>query len=187
MVCFFAFSLVACGDESDGDSSASQSTESVSQNEESSEAAESSEPVEDSSGLVEDKSESSVDSFEEDPIDANVLQFKNHLGETVINAGDVESATATYLSNEQGEPECVVVLVFTEEGAEKFAEATKEAAKSQTGIGIYVDGILISEPTVSSEYSETGITDGEAIISGEFETFDQADSFCDIINSAING
>jgi preprotein translocase subunit SecD len=63
-----------------------------------------------------------------------------------------------------GEP--VVQLEFDAEGAKMFAQLTKENAGGT--IPIYVDGELISEPTVSMKFAQSGITGGTAIISGNF-------------------
>jgi preprotein translocase subunit SecD len=60
----------------------------------------------------------------------------------------------------------VISLEFDSEGGKLFAELTKENAGGT--IPIYVDGELISEPSVSTEYAQTGITGGQAIISGSF-------------------
>ena len=135
---------------------------------------------------MESEIESSVESSEvKEPADTNVLQFKNHLGEVVLDATHIESATANYYMNKSYETEPMVILVFTEEGSKLFAEATKIAAANGKPIGIYVDGVLISEPKVSAEYAETGITDGEAIISGDFADFESAEELSNAINRAI--
>jgi protein-export membrane protein SecD len=60
----------------------------------------------------------------------------------------------------------IVALQFDEEGAELFAELTKNNAGRS--IPIFVDGIMISDPTVDLEYAKTGITGGKAVISGKF-------------------
>ncbi len=148
---------------------------------ESTESAES--EIESSVEEIESSLESSV---AEKTVDADIVQFKNHLGEVVLDANDIKSASATYYTVETGEVEVAVSLIFTDDGARKFQTATYVAAKTQNSIGIYVNGELISDPTVSEEYAQTGITGGEALISGDFEDFEQAQELSDLINSAIN-
>ena len=61
-----------------------------------------------------------------------------------------------------------VVLRFTSEGGQKFAELTKNLAGTRRSIGIFLDNKLLSAPTVSVEFAETGITGGNAVIQGRF-------------------
>ncbi|MCW6036130.1 protein translocase subunit SecD [Spirulina subsalsa FACHB-351] len=61
-----------------------------------------------------------------------------------------------------------VNIVFDGEGGNKFAELTKSVAGTGRGLGIFLDDVLISAPTVSIEYAETGITGGRAQITGNF-------------------
>ena len=69
-------------------------------------------------------------------------------------------------------PQNYVKLTLTSEAASVFTEATKEAAsKAEDGnnyIDIQLDGESVSKPYVSSEYSSTGITGGEVVITGNF-------------------
>jgi protein-export membrane protein SecD len=74
----------------------------------------------------------------------------------------------------------IVALQFDEEGAQLFAELTKNNAGKT--IPIYVDGIKISEPTVSLEFAKTGITGGKAIITGRF-TVQEAKALAGRLNS----
>lgn len=99
-------------------------------------------------------------------------------GEIVLNGEDITSATAGSQLNDSGEYEYVVQLTINDSGTEKFAEATTELAGTDTAISIWMDNTLISAPTVNS-----AITDGEAIISGSFETYDDAKSLADKISS----
>ncbi|MDJ0516800.1 MAG: protein translocase subunit SecD [Trichodesmium sp. MO_231.B1] len=61
-----------------------------------------------------------------------------------------------------------VALRFTSEGGQKFAELTKNLAGTGRSIGIFLDDKLLSAPTVSVEFAETGITGGNAVIQGRF-------------------
>jgi tetratricopeptide (TPR) repeat protein len=61
-----------------------------------------------------------------------------------------------------------VNVLFTEEGGKKFAQMTKDLAGTGRSIGIFYQGKLISAPTVSPQFSKTGITGGAAVIEGNF-------------------
>jgi preprotein translocase subunit SecD len=68
-----------------------------------------------------------------------------------------------------------VSLAFNNEGGEKFAEITKNVAGTGRSLGIFLDDRLLSAPTVDARYAETGITGGQASISGRFTTQEAAD------------
>jgi preprotein translocase subunit SecD len=57
---------------------------------------------------------------------------------------------------------------FDAEGSNTFAALTKKLAGTGRAIGIFLDGHLMSSPTISSQYAQTGITGGNAVISGNF-------------------
>ena len=82
-------------------------------------------------------------------------------GSIVLTGTDVETAKAGQITNNMNNTEVVVELEMTEEGKEKFAEATKKAYAAGESIGIYYDGKFISVPNVNAE-----ITDGNALITG---------------------
>ncbi|MCI3280154.1 protein translocase subunit SecD [Synechococcus sp. PCC 6717] len=67
-----------------------------------------------------------------------------------------------------GSPNWNVIVRFDPQGAELFARLTKEIAGTGRSIGIFLDDRLISAPTVSAQYAETGIIGGNAEISGGF-------------------
>ena len=94
-------------------------------------------------------------------------------GEEILTGDDVQSATAGY-DQTQG---YVVQLSFTSEGAQKFADATTELAPDKGVISIWLDDENISTATVQS-----AITDGNAIISGNF-TQDDVTALANQINS----
>ncbi len=83
-------------------------------------------------------------------------------GDAVLSGTDVASARAGYQSDNMNNQQIVVELTFTDEGREKFAEATKRAHEKGETIGIYYDGAFISVPRVQDE-----ITGGQAVITGE--------------------
>ncbi len=105
------------------------------------------------------------------------LQFKDSSGKVVLEGEHVESAYRAWLPNEQGVSEVCVSLSLTDEGAKKFATATTAAAATKDYIGIYIDDVLISQPTVNE-----AITDGQAIISGSF-TDEDAQALANNINA----
>ncbi|WP_044975655.1 SecD/SecF family protein translocase subunit [Ruminococcus sp. HUN007] len=99
-------------------------------------------------------------------------------GTLILNGDDVESATAMYQKKEDGNYEYVVSLKLGSEGAKKFSDATGRLYQDKGQISIWMDNSLISAPAVQAH-----ITTGEAIISGSFETFEDAKALADKINS----
>ena len=100
------------------------------------------------------------------------LTFKDEGGNELLNGSDVAEA-GTMLNSTTNAP--VVTLKLTDEGKEKFAEATKNNLKKK--IYIYMDDEKISEPTVDSV-----ISGGEAIITGS-KTIDEAKNLAGLINA----
>lgn len=96
-------------------------------------------------------------------------------GDLVLTGNDVESASAAY-DNENGE--YVVQLALKESGREAFASATQQQYAAQGTISIWLDKEMISNPTVNAV-----ITDGNAIISGSFETMADAQDLANLITS----
>jgi preprotein translocase subunit SecD len=62
-----------------------------------------------------------------------------------------------------------VAISFDEEGAAKFARLTKNIAGTGRGLGIFLDNEIISAPSVGVEFANTGITGGNAVITGDFD------------------
>ncbi len=101
----------------------------------------------------------------------------------MLTGDDVEHAEAGYRQDETtGAVQYVVNLEFNSEGEKKFAEATKYCAQNGTTLDIKVDGVTISSPQVSSEYSSSGITGGKAEISGTF-TAEEAEALANNIDA----
>lgn len=98
-------------------------------------------------------------------------------GEIVLNGSDIASAQAQYRPNDNGEYEYLVALSLKESGTQKFAEATSELAGSSTPISIWMDNTMISAPSVNN-----AITDGNAVISGNFDQ-ESSKKLADQINS----
>lgn len=61
-----------------------------------------------------------------------------------------------------------VNIQFNEEGADLFARQTKLMAGTGRAVGLFLDNVLLSTPTVDVSYAQTGITGGTAVISGNF-------------------
>lgn len=61
-----------------------------------------------------------------------------------------------------------VGLEFNNQGAEEFAQLTRNIAGTGRRLGIFLDNELLSAPGVDARYAETGITGGRASISGGF-------------------
>ena len=72
--------------------------------------------------------------------------------------------------------EYVVQLSFNAKGTKKFAEATAAAYPSRKQIYIVYDGKVLSAPAVQAE-----ITNGQAVISGSFKTYAEADELASMI------
>jgi preprotein translocase subunit SecD len=58
---------------------------------------------------------------------------------------------------------------FDGKGGELFADLTKAIAGTKQTLGIFLDDRLLSYPGVSAQYAATGITGGNAEISGSFD------------------
>ena len=97
--------------------------------------------------------------------------------EIVLQGSDVASAQAQYRPDENGEYEYLVALELSPEGSSKFAAATSELAGSSTPISIWMDNTMISAPSVN-----TAITDGSAVITGNFDQ-ESSKKLADQINS----
>lgn len=79
---------------------------------------------------------------------------------TDLTGKDLERAGVEF-DQQTGQP--VVSLIFTPEGKEKFSEITKRNVGKR--VGIYLDGVPLTIPVV-----QTAITEGRAIITGDFTT-----------------
>ncbi len=62
-----------------------------------------------------------------------------------------------------------VVVRFDIKGGDLFAQLTKDIAGTGRTLGIFLDDRLLSAPSVSVQYAETGITGGSAEITGNFD------------------
>ncbi|HBE35571.1 MAG TPA: protein translocase subunit SecD, partial [Cyanobacteria bacterium UBA11369] len=83
-------------------------------------------------------------------------------GKNLVNAFPEPAQTGTDNWN--------VAFEFDQTGADLFAQLTKNLAGTKRSIGIFLDNKLISNPIVSEEFAQTGITGGRARIEGRFTT-----------------
>ena len=91
----------------------------------------------------------------------------NPTGEVILDGSMVDSAQAAYVAiDSQGSNyQWVVQLDLNEDGAAAFSTATSELASSNGQIAIWMDDQMISAPAV-----EEAITNGQAMISGDFDS-----------------
>ncbi|MBD2460543.1 protein translocase subunit SecD [Oscillatoria sp. FACHB-1407] len=87
---------------------------------------------------------------------------------TELTGDKLRTAYAAPLSN--GSNSWQVGLEFNDQGATEFADLTKSIAGTGRSLGIFLDERLLSAPTVEARYAETGITGGQASISGNFDS-----------------
>ena len=99
--------------------------------------------------------------------------------EVVLTNDDIAAAYMMLVQNTEGGHEYCVRIDLDEEGKRRFADLTAELAGSDTPVSIWVDGEIVSAPMVNS-----AITDGQAVISGNF-TEDSAQELADNINAGI--
>ena len=104
---------------------------------------------------------------------AGNLVFKDEEGNEILTGQDVKKAQAQ-LNQETGKYE--VGLEFTNEGTQKFADATSRLVGKK--ILIYLDDEMISDPNVKMP-----ITDGRASISGGLTTLEENKSLAAMINA----
>lgn len=102
-----------------------------------------------------------------------------NLDNVILEGTDVTDAYPASIPNETtGGYDYVVSLTFSDEGAEKFSEATGRISQQSNGyISIYMDETCVSQATCTVH-----ITDGKAIIQGNFE-YDDAKSLADKIKA----
>jgi protein-export membrane protein SecD len=91
---------------------------------------------------------------------------------TGLSGKNLKNASVTFQSQGLSEPQ--VSLKFDDEGTKLFADITKKNLEKR--VAIYLDGEIISAPTVQSE-----ITNGEAVITGKF-TIDEANQLVKRLN-----
>jgi SecD/SecF fusion protein len=96
-------------------------------------------------------------------------------GSIVLVGTDVKTATAVSTQDSLKNTEFAVSLQMTDEGAQKFADATQKAYNNGETIAIYYDGSFVSVPSVNA-----AITDGSAQIS-PMESYEAAENLASTI------
>ena len=102
-----------------------------------------------------------------------LIDTKKYISNQIVNLFNETDLSGKYLINagrrqEQTNNNWEVLLTFSNEGGEKFAEITKSIAGTDQLLSIVLDGESISEASVGSQFINTGITGGSATISGNF-------------------
>ncbi len=95
-------------------------------------------------------------------------------GSILVQGTDVKEATAGSIQSNMGN-EYAVSLTMTEEGKEKFAQATQNAYSKGESLAIYYDGSIISAPNVNAV-----ISDGNAQIS-PMESYEKAENLASTV------
>lgn len=103
------------------------------------------------------------------------LIFMDMDGNVVLSGTEIAQAQPATQQDAMGNSEFVVALTMTEEGTEKFAEATRKAAPNQDIIYIIYDDEVVSAPSVQTE-----ITDGQCVIQG-MASYEEAESLSSVI------
>ena len=98
-------------------------------------------------------------------------------GATYTSFMDGDHVTNTTVDRPQGSASYAVNLQLDSEGAQAFAETTKELASDKGKIAIVLDGVVKSAPAVQS-----AITDGRVQITGNYSS-DEANKLKAIIDS----
>ena len=101
------------------------------------------------------------------------LSFQDMSGNELLSGTDIKTAEAKAYKDNLNNTDYEVALTLTDEGAEKFAEAT--AANIGSRIAIVYDGETISAPTV-----QTAITNGNAAITN-MESYEVAEQLASTI------
>lgn len=101
------------------------------------------------------------------------LSFQDMSGNELLSGTDIKTAEAKTYKDNLNNTDYEVALTLTDEGAEKFAEAT--AANIGSRIAIVYDGETISAPTV-----QTAITNGNAAITN-MESYEAAEQLASTI------
>lgn len=114
------------------------------------------------------------------------LKFVDADGNTILDGSGIKSAKSGYgqLSEYDLSSQHYIEVTFKEDAVEAWTEATKAAANAESGkntIKIMMDDEVLSEPSVSAEYAETGITGDTCVISGSF-TAETAKTLAEQIN-----
>lgn len=98
-------------------------------------------------------------------------------GEVILKGADIAEADYMQQPDDYGNYQWVVTLALNDSGKQAFAQATAELAGTGTPISIWMDSTMISAPSVNN-----AITDGNAVITGNFDN-ESSKKLADQINS----
>lgn len=109
-----------------------------------------------------------ADKLLETVTDKNIIEFRKgsdySSSELILENDDIANAEGVIRYDELENETHSVAVELNDDAAAKFADATKELAGTDIPISIWFNGELISAPLVS-----TRITDGNTIITGNFD------------------
>lgn len=115
-------------------------------------------------------------SGEEGTIQAGEEDFIYDKEDVLLDGTFIESADTRTLQGATGSEEYVVSIKFNDEGTKIFQKITRDLTGEQLCI-LYKNKVLCA-PVIGAE-----IADGEAVISGGFETPDEAAELADILSN----
>ncbi len=95
------------------------------------------------------------------------LQFIDPDGKEILTGKNVKNSDVAFHKTDLGEKP-VVTLEFDKEGAESFKEATTRLVKKET-IEEKIIYIVLDEQVISAPIVNSAITDGKAVIEGDFD------------------
>ena len=112
-----------------------------------------------------------------------VLTFKDSDGKTVLQAEDVDSATAAYGEvDDKGTTAHYVKLKLNSSGVDKFYQATQAAAAKKTDNKNYI-AIMLDDKVISQPMVDNAINSQDCIISGGFNDATETGELAALINS----
>lgn len=85
-----------------------------------------------------------------------------------------KNLTEAYFDSSQNSA-AFIGVAFDAKGSKAFTALTKKLAGTGRGVGIFLNNRLINAPVVSSEFAQTGITSGTAVITGNFSAQEAKD------------
>ncbi|MEM6448920.1 MAG: protein translocase subunit SecD [Cyanobacteria bacterium P01_D01_bin.105] len=100
-------------------------------------------------------------------IEATQQDILNLFEESELGGDKLSDAIAQPLGGPSGA--WLVNIVFDDEGADLFAQLTRDLAGTGRGLGIFLDNQLITAPRIDVEYAANGILGGRAQITGSFD------------------
>lgn len=108
-----------------------------------------------------------LETFMEISAERNLLEFRKGTepdGELILTGRNIVGAETQCQTSDGTAFEYVVAVDFDEEGASRFEDATGELAGTDIPIAMWLNDEIIMSPHVI-----TAITDGKAVISGNFD------------------